>query len=117
MKIKTGTDIVYIPRLQKIITDTPAFILKTYTASEIKEASLRGQNKYVYYAARFAAKEAIIKVFSDCDLEFYDIEICQTPSGKPFAKIHGQPVVGLDISLSSDTDYAIANAVLLCTES
>lgn len=111
MNLKTGIDIVYIPRLKQIISDTPGFIHKVFTESEIAEANCRGEKKYAFYATRFAAKEAIIKALYDLKIDFSDLEIVQDSYGKPNAKYSGTPLTTMDLSVSSDEDYAIACVV------
>ena len=61
-------------------------------------------------AGRFAAKEAVFKVFGK-DLTLSKIEILSDPfSGTPFSKINDKMVY---ISISHDGDYAIAVAQIL----
>lgn len=108
MNLKTGIDIVYIPRLKQIISDTPGFIYKVFTESEIAEANRRGEKKYAFYATRFAAKEAIIKALHNLEIEFSDLEIVQDSYGKTGAEYLGAILTTIDLSISSDEDYAIA---------
>lgn len=100
-----GTDILYIPKLKKIIEKYPSFIKKVYTKKELELASTY-KDPIFFYATRFAAKEAIIKA-TDGLFDFAEIEVLRTKSGKPLAKIVGRNNITIDISLSFDNEYAI----------
>lgn len=105
MDIKLGTDILYIPRLKKIIKENRSFINKVYTEKE-REIAKTLTDPIYFYATRFTAKEAIMKA-TDCEYDFREIEISKEKSGKPIAKITTNPNVKIELSLSYDNDYAI----------
>jgi holo-[acyl-carrier protein] synthase len=72
-------------------------------------------------AARFAGKEAVIKVLGGMsrDFRWTEIEILSDPRGKPLVYLHGSvqklayslKIENLAISLSDCEEYAIAFAV------
>lgn len=101
-----GTDIVYIPRIKKMIENTPSFLKKIYTDKEIEIASTI-KVPFNFYATRFAAKEAIIKA-TNSKFDFKEIEILKGEMGEPLAHIINHPEYDIKLSLSYDTDYAIA---------
>ena len=103
-----GTDIVYIPKLKKMITKK-SFINFVYTKEEQQLAS-KFKDPTNFYATRFAGKEAIIKA-TNGKYDFRNIEILKDSDGKPLPKILNE---GLDIalSLSFDNDYAIAFCII-----
>lgn len=105
MDLKLGTDILYIPRLKKIIKNNESFIKRVYTEKEIELAN-KLTNPLYFYATRFTAKEAIMKA-TDCKYDFREIEILKEKSGKPIAKIITNSNVKIELSLSYDNDYAI----------
>ena len=105
-KFNAGTDIVYIPRLKNTILKMPTFISKIYTNNEIMLAK-EIKNPLNFYATRFAAKEAIMKA-TNLELEFKEIEILKGGKGEPLAKIINHEDYELKLSLSYDTDYAVA---------
>ena len=107
-----GTDIVYIPRLKNTIESMPTFLEKIYTEKEIAIASTI-KVPFNFYATRFAAKEAIIKA-TNSKFDFKEIEILKGEMGEPIAYIINHPEYEIKISLSYDTDYAIA--FCLCTK-
>ena len=78
MIIGVGIDIIEIERIKKSVDKLGSkFLDKIYTELE-KQYSLSKANKYQHLAARFAAKEAIIKALSSIYNEGFrwkDIEI------------------------------------------
>ena len=113
-----GTDIIEISRIEEAIERWgDRFLRRVYTPREIElyrkhPASL---------AARFAAKEAVMKALDTPDrgIGFRDIEVIAGPNGKPAVALHGPAqklaaelnVTNLDISLSHSRDNAIAVAI------
>ena len=87
MKIKTGTDMIEIERVQKSIENTDGkFCDRVYTANEIKYCESKNVQKYQHYAARFAAKEATFKAISKSlngkyDIDWKDIEVENDENG------------------------------------
>lgn len=105
-----GTDILYIPRLNKIIKNNKSFIKKVYTNKELEIANTL-PNPLYFYATRFAAKEAIIKATNGL-YDLKEIEILKEKSGKPFAHIINNENIIIDLSLSFDNEYAIAFCIV-----
>lgn len=106
MNVKVGTDIVFIPRLRKVMDKTPSFFKKIYTAKEREIAKMFTEPIW-FYATRFAAKEAIMKA-TDLQYDFREIEILKEKNGKASAKIINKPNLIIDLSLSYDGEYAVA---------
>ena len=112
-----GIDIVEIASLEKAIARRgEGFLRRVYTDSELKLY----RKKLPSLAARFAAKEAVIKALGKPApvASLREIEILTDPSGKPLVNLYGKAQsqakgLGLDkftISLSHSRDYAIALA-------
>ncbi|HNQ44711.1 MAG TPA: holo-ACP synthase [Candidatus Cloacimonadota bacterium] len=57
-----GTDIVAVGRIERSIERTPRFVEKVFTETEVTYCEARA-NSPQSYAARFAAKEAVMKAF------------------------------------------------------
>lgn len=110
IRMNIGTDIIYIPRLKRIIETNKNFIKKVYTKKELEIASCLS-NPLEFYATRFAAKEAIIKA-SGGIYDFNEIEVLKEKSGKPLPKIINNAQVNIKLSLSYDKDYAIAFCII-----
>jgi len=112
-----GIDIIEIARLEKAIAQRGEdFLKRIYTDSELKLY----RKKLPSLAARFAAKEAVIKALgkTTAGIKLKDIEILADDRGKPLVNLYGKAQkqakdLGLDklaVSLSHSREYAIAVA-------
>lgn len=111
-----GCDIIEIGRIEASIERHPEKFLDTiFTKSE--QAYCEKFNKPApHYAARFAAKEAVVKALGTgfrLGITWLDIEILNDPKGKPFVQVSPKLMEQFDnpsflISLSHSRDYAIA---------
>lgn len=121
MIIGIGTDIVEISRIKDAIEKNPNFINKLFSKNEIeyfKSRNLRTE----FIAGRFAAKEAVAKALGTgfSGIEFKDIEIDRTASGKPIVVLKGKAKLIAQkhgeyrffVSISHSIDNAIAYAVM-----
>lgn len=120
MLLGIGTDILKIHRIKSTTKDPEdPFMKKVYTPKEMEEASSRN-NKDSYYATRFAGKEAVFKSLSldSNHINLSEIEILNKENGEPYVTLYGNiaenarknGVKYVLISLSYDTEYAIAYA-------
>jgi holo-[acyl-carrier protein] synthase len=119
--IGVGTDIVNFSHLRAItLVQEDPFIQKTYTPNEIAQAISRPEPFY-YYVTRFAGKEAVFKslAISGEGVSLKEIEILNDAEGRPNVILHGEiakralqsSCAQVKISLSYDTDYAVAFAI------
>ena len=105
----------------------PAFRRKIFTPAETSYCEPR-RMKYEHYAARFAAKEAVVKVLKlpkSTAILFREIDIRRKATGKPYvvlskklmqkAKLASRKFQ-LEISMSHERDHAIAIAVLVISK-
>ncbi len=99
-----GIDIVETSRIKKAASK--AFLRRVYSSNELS-LCLKSANKYERLAARFAAKEAVIKALSNKTIPLKDIEIVNELTGRPTVKIKGKKT-GLLISISHCEKYACA---------
>lgn len=119
-----GLDIIELSRMREIIdrTGTP-FLDRIFTPDELILAE--AGDKVRFLASAFAAKEAVFKAISQStgldELDFAQIEIGRDPEGRPTARIlsiqetpTGKNIPdSVNISLSYETDLAIASAIVL----
>jgi holo-[acyl-carrier protein] synthase len=119
-----GVDIVDVARIDRVLGREHA-AERLLTASEIAYCRARpavGQHA----AARFAAKEAVLKAFGtglSGGLRWTDVEVVNDPGGRPRVRLHGaaaalaarRGLASIEISLSHTADLAIAQAVALWT--
>ncbi len=111
MRIKTGVDIVYIPRIASLI-DNRQTIERMLHGSEL--SCLEPQ----HIAGIIAAKEAFFKAF-EMRPRWHDIEVRPKPNGKPTLLLSAEfqeRVEELDVSISHDHHYAIAQVVMKTRE-
>lgn len=116
-----GVDILSVSRLETLRGkfDDP-FFTKTFTQAEYSEAMAR-PDPIVYFAGRFAAKEAVLKALGGVEgkFRFNEIETLNDGSGKPYVSLHGlaketqdaNGVKNLFVSLSNDGGYVVAYAI------
>ena len=90
--IGIGTDLVDLDRFRQAAERTPGILTRYFTADEQAYAERR-RDPTERYAARFAAKEAVMKALGvglgAC--EFTDIEVVRDDdSGAPAVALHGR---------------------------
>jgi holo-[acyl-carrier protein] synthase len=122
MIIGIGTDIIDVQRIERVIERNGGFINKVFTPQEIAYCEARAA-KAQSYAARFAAKEAMMKALGTGwgeGVNWQDIEVVSEASGKPRILLSGQALatakaMGAEhwhLSLSHERTAAIAFVVL-----
>ncbi len=108
-----GVDIIEIERIEKAITRWgDAFLDRVFTTGE-KE---KYRNRPESLAARFAAKEAVVKALGCRELIYRDIEIISESGTRPEVTLHGRAksiaqdlgIKDLAVSLSHSRDHAVA---------
>jgi len=113
-----GIDVIEIARVKAVLQRHPErFLARVYTREEV--AFCRGRVSEL--AARFAAKEAVMKALGTGarGLAWREIEILPDQRGKPLVYLHGLAkeraetigLRGVDISLTHSHDLAIAAVV------
>ena len=120
----SGIDIVEITRFRKAKKKRgKIFLNKIFTENEVNYSKKkRFQDQHL--AARFAAKEAVLKAFGDKISSIHnwrDIEILNDKSGRPFIKFHGsakrlkskEKIKDIVLSMSHCKKYAVATAILV----
>ena len=110
-----GVDIIEVARIKKAIARWgKSFLQRVYTDAELELY----HKKPLSLAARFAGKEAVVKVLGEKaqGIAWKEIEILSDPSGKPVVYLYNKArrqsdKLGLDsfaISLSHSKENAIA---------
>lgn len=122
--MRLGFDLVQISQVADSLDQFGAlYEERLFTAGELEYAR-RGEHVHAErLAARFAAKEAVIKALqlSDAGLVFRDIEVCKMDDGSCEVQLHGRAAelaqdlghARILLSLSHDGDYAAAVATVL----
>lgn len=89
----TGVDIIECARIQKVMERDLGFKDKIFTPGEIEYCETKNRNKYQHYAARFSAKEALMKAIGTgwrFGIRFADIEVIHDELGQPHIRLHGK---------------------------
>lgn len=125
-RVRVGVDLVAVERLARLLTDHPDGVEALFTARE--RAYCDGKRRrYEHLAARFAAKEAVLKAFGTGlgqRMRWTDVEVVVEVGGRPRVHLHGEVaalaqrrgLVDLDLSLSHTADLAIAQVVAVWDE-
>ena len=118
-----GIDITEVSRIESLAEQHEQFLTRVYTEREINYCNKK-KNKYQHFAARFAAKESVLKALGvgwSQEIKWTDIEVVNEPSGKPRINTYGKvkrlmeqkEVKEILISLSHTSHHAIASAQLV----
>jgi len=110
MIIGVGVDLVDLSRFENSIEKNPGLIEKIFHMDE-RDVATRT------LAGRFAAKEALIKVFGDSkQMRWHDVRVSKDELGKPFIELfdstaayaESRGIKNLHLSISHDGNSAIA---------
>ena len=123
MIISIGIDIIEVARVREVLARTPRFAERVFTAAERAYGDGRGAVASQHYAARFAAKEAMLKALQTGwrgGIAWQDVEVAARESGAPYLILHGQVqelfeksgATAAHLSMSHTTEHAIAQVVL-----
>ena len=111
-QFEIGTD---IQRVRDFEDSSAVFLNHIFTVEEILYCKKK-RSPAQHFAARFAAKESIIKAFSQYDekIDYKKIEVL-IKDKKPVIKVHKslKSEYTIKISLSHSADYSIAYAIVL----
>lgn len=130
MRVLSGIDTVYIPRIAKAIQSSSGFASKCFTSGEQELASKfkSDKRKAEFYAGRYAAKEAASKAIGTGimteGISLHDFEVLPDEKGAPVLSLHGRAlevadsrgIFSMSISITHEEGYASAFAVMLSNE-
>lgn len=114
-----GVDIIRVERLRGAATARPRILERVFSGAELAEAG-EGPERWRRLAARFAAKEAVVKACGGLHgSRWRDISVHRVPGSAPRVALAGalaawvaQRGGQLQVSLSHERDYAVAVAIL-----
>jgi holo-[acyl-carrier protein] synthase len=122
MQVAVGVDIVDVRRLRRLLEENPHGAGGIFTAHELAYCAEK-RDRYPHLAARFAAKEALLKAFGTGLRQGHhwtDIEVHNDRLGRPLLHLSGRLADQLtacggtaEVSLSHTGDYAIAQVSLV----
>jgi holo-[acyl-carrier protein] synthase len=118
--VGVGVDLCEVDRMREVLARTPGFAARVFTDGERAYCDRRRRDPAERYAARFAAKEAVLKAMGlgigACGMR--EIEVVRARSGAPAVALHGRAaelaaergVTGWHLTLSHTATMAIASA-------
>lgn len=118
-----GIDIVEVNRIEQMAREHEGFLTRVYTKHEITYCTKK-KNQYQHFAARFAAKESVLKALGvgwGRDIKWTDVEVVNDSLGKPRINAYGgvkklmeqKGISEILVSLSHVSHYAVASAQLV----
>jgi holo-[acyl-carrier protein] synthase len=124
--IAHGVDLVEVARIERLLRDHDArFIERVFTPGERAYADANPARRSEILAARFAAKEAVLKAIGtgwSGGIAWTDVEVLRDDAGRPSVRITGEAAIAANarfagqtvhwlISLSHTGGLAMASAV------
>lgn len=121
-----GVDMLEISRMERVMRRRPSFLRRVFTDDE-RAYCERCARPAEHYAARFAAREAVLKALGCGFAEgvgLHDVAVATDATGRPGAILSGraakiaagQGVREIALSISYTRDVAVANAVAVTDE-
>lgn len=118
-----GVDMLEIARMEKVLERRPSFTKRVFTQAE-RDYCDRLARPAQHYAARFAAREAVLKALGtgfSRGVGLADVSVLNNEAGRPEVVLTGrakeiaaeQGVREVALSLSYTHDVAVANAVAM----
>jgi holo-[acyl-carrier protein] synthase len=123
--VGTGVDIIDVERVKRALTrlvTADRFRQRVFTEAEIAYCESRGRPRYQSYAARFAAKEAVMKALGtgwNRQVGWNEIEVARKRGQAPTIVLHGKTaqfargrsVARFHLSISHTATLAIAYVI------
>ena len=120
MILGVGVDIVSNKRIEEAVQTFDAFLERIYTPDEIAYCYKRAK-PYPSLAARFGAKEAMIKAIPTCEtIPMTEIEVVVADNGQPSIRpgkilkeeLEKAGATGIHLSISHEKEYSVAYVVI-----
>ena len=120
-----GVDLVEVSRVSHLLAaHGDRFLDRCFTTAERTYSEQSSHRRAEHYAARFAAKEAILKALGTGwrdGISWTDMEVVRHPSGQPGVRLMGrcaeiaasQGIGDWLLSLSHTSQFAIGSAIAL----
>ena len=121
-----GVDMLEIERMERVMARRPNFVVRVFTDEE-RAYCEKSARPAEHYAARFAAREAVLKAlgtgFSE-GIGLRDVSVARDESGRPRVVLAGRAaeiarergVREIALSISHTRDVAVANAIAVTDE-
>jgi len=122
--IGIGIDLVKSDRVKNAVEKwDKRFLNRLFTPAE-QDYAFSHKIPHLHFAGRFAVKEAVLKALGTGwtgGIRWTEINVLNEPAGKPRVEVAGhvkklmdeRGVKEIQVSISHDTDYSIAQVVLI----
>ena len=122
-RLRVGVDAVSVARLERLMSEHPASVGEIFTERELDYCRAK-RRAGEHLAARFAAKEAVLKAFGtgiSRRMRWTDVEVVRDRLGRPEIRLAGavaefarrHELAELDVSMTHTEGLAIAHAAAL----
>lgn len=122
--LRTGVDICSIARVREVYQKFgEKFLRRILTDNEAAYVKSSNHHLITRLAARFAAKEAMLKVLGTgiVGVGWHEVEVARAPSGEPSIVLHGRAKMRaeqlglrkISVSMSHEKEYAVAFIVAM----
>lgn len=122
MIVGIGCDIIEVERIRRAIARSELFVSKLFTPAETVYCRAKADPAQSF-AARFAAKEAVMKALGtgwDGKVNWLDIEVLSDDAGRPYLNLGGgakelaekKGITNIQLSLSHEKAYALGYVIL-----
>jgi len=122
--IRVGLDVLPVARMARLSRENPGIQDTIFTGRELLYC-LGKRRSFEHLAARFAAKEAVLKALGSGlgqRMRWTDVEIVNGLLGRPVARLYGEVEAlaqrrglrDLDVSISHTSELAMAQALAVC---
>jgi len=111
-----GTDVVDLERFRRALDRTPNLVPRLFTDGERALAASR-RDPVPALAARFAAKEAVMKVLGVGlgAIDWHDVEVVREESGRPRLEVTGRAAALADAAGVTDWHLSLSHSDLVAT--
>ena len=112
-----GIDLLEIDRLERALARRPRLAERLFTDTELAYAESRPRPA-MHLAARFCAKEAVVKALELEVWNPHDVEVVSAPTGAPSVKLSGHAAaraaqLGASVAVSLTHTRVMAGAVAM----
>jgi holo-[acyl-carrier protein] synthase len=112
-----GIDLLEIERLERALARRPHLAARLFTESERAYAAARPRPA-MHLAARFCAKEAVVKALALEVWNPHDVEVVREDGGAPSVRLTGHAAaraseLGASVAISMTHTHAMAGAVAM----
>lgn len=122
--LRSGVDICSVARIKDVYQKFgEKFLRRILTEKEAAYVKSSSHHLITRLAARFAAKEAMLKVLGTgiVGVGWHEVEVSRAPSGEPSIVLHGRAKIHaerlglskISLSMSHEKEYAVAFIVAM----